>query len=190
MKEKLRRVPAGLLVFILVFAWVFSGWPQFLGFPPKVQEAQAALPTYVAAGTFVKSAAAITPGLPAGIATNDILILFLETADQVISIANSNGGTWTEVTNSPQFTGNTRLTAFWSRYNGTQTAPTTTDSGNHNHGIILAVRGVKTSDPPYDITAGSIDVTSDTTGSIAGASTSVADTFVVLGMAIDGPDGN
>jgi len=39
-----------LLVFLIIFAWIFSGWPQIFnpstlfrtGFPPKIQEAQAA----------------------------------------------------------------------------------------------------------------------------------------------------
>ncbi len=97
--------------------------------------ATASAPTYVAAGSVSSGTGAITPALPGSLATNDILLLFLETANQAISISNQNGGTWTQVTNSPQGVGTaggtsaTRLTVFWSRYNGTQGAPTTTDSG-------------------------------------------------------------
>jgi hypothetical protein len=84
------------------------------------------VPTFVGAGTSTGNAAAITPSLPSGIQTNDILILFVETANQSIIISNQNGGTWTQITDSPQGTGTaggtsaTRLTAFWSRYNGVQ----------------------------------------------------------------------
>ena len=37
--------------------------------------------------------------------------------------------------------GSTRGTVFWSRYNGTQTAPTTSDSGTSQVGFIAAFRG-------------------------------------------------
>ena len=49
---------------------------------------------FVAAGAVANSSSAITPALPSGIATGDILLLFLETANQGITISNSNGGTW------------------------------------------------------------------------------------------------
>ncbi len=151
-------------------------------------------PTFVAAGTVASGAAAITPALPAGIATGDILLLSLETANQAISITNQNGGTWTEVTGSPQGTGTaggtsaTRLTVFWSRYNGTQGAPTTSDSGNHQLGRITAFRNVVASGNPWDVTAGGIEATSDTSGAIPGATTTVGDTLIVTIIATDKPD--
>jgi len=151
-------------------------------------------PTFVAAGAVSSGTGAITPALPSGRATNDILLLFLETANQAISISNQNGGTWTAVTNSPQGTGTaggssaTRLTVFWSRYNGTQGAPTTSDSGNHQIGRMIAVRGAITSGNPWDVTAGGVETTSDTSGSIPGATTTVANTLVVAAIATNLPD--
>jgi hypothetical protein len=151
-------------------------------------------PTFVAAGAVASGTGAITPALPAGIATNDILLLSLETANQAISISNQNGGTWTEVTNSPQGTGTaaaaaaTRLTVFWSRYNGTQGAPTTSDSGNHQLGRIIAVRGATTSGNPWNVTAGGVEATADTSGAIPGATTTVTDTLVVAAIATALPD--
>ena len=156
----------------------------------------AAQPTFVAAGTVASGTGAITPALPAGLQTNDILLLFLETANQAISISNQNGGTWTQVTNSPQGTGTaggssaTRLTVFWSRYNGTQGAPTTSDSGNHQLGRMIAIRGATTSGDPWDVTAGGVESTSDTSGSIPGATTTVANTLVVAAIATSLPDSN
>jgi len=150
---------------------------------------------FVAAGTVASDAAAITPALPSGIATGDILLLFLETTNQAISIANQNGGTWTEVTGSPQGTGTagtgtyaTRLTVFWSRYNGTQGNPTTSDSGNHQLGRMVAFRGVVTSGNPWDVTAGGVDTVVDTSGSIPGATTTVANTLIVAAIASGLPD--
>jgi len=159
-------------------------------------QAPGAVPTFVAAGQVTSSTGAITPTLPAGIASGDILLLFLETANQAISISNPNGGTWAAVTNSPQGTGSTgttsatRLTVFWSRYNGTQGPPTTTDSGNHQAGRIIAIRGCVTSGDPWDVTAGGVESTADTSGAIPGATTTVANTLVVAAIATALPDAN
>jgi len=151
-------------------------------------------PTFVAAGAVASGTGTITPALPSGIASGDILLLFLETSNQAISISNQNGGTWTEVTNSPQYCGTAagttgaRLTAFWSRYNGTQGAPTASDSGNHQLGRMIAIRGAAASGNPWDVTAGGVEATSDTSGSIPGATTTVADTLVVTAIATSLPD--
>jgi len=153
-----------------------------------------AAPTFVAAGAVSSGTGAITPALPSGIAANDILLLFLETANEAISITNQNGGTWTEVTNSPQGTGTaggtsaTMITVFWSRYNGTQGAPTASDSGNHQAGRIIAIRGAVASGNPWDVTAGGVEAVSDTSGSIPGATTTVGNTLVVTVVAASLPD--
>jgi len=144
-----------------------------------------ALPTFVAAGAEASAISAITPALPAGIATDDILLLCLATSNQAISVADSAGGTWTEVTDSPQGTGaaggatSTRLTVFWSRYNGTQTAPTTSDSGDVNEGCIVAFRGCETSGDPWNVTSGGVDAVSETGIEIAGDTTTVDDCLIV-----------
>ena len=143
---------------------------------------------FVAAGTITSGTGAITPALPSGIGVNDILLLSLETANEAISISNQNGGTWTGVTNSPQGTGATRLTVFWSRYNGTQGNPTTSDSGNHQLGRITAFRGAAASGNPWDVTAGGVESTSDTSGAIPGTTTTVSNTLVVAIIATDLPD--
>ncbi|MEK6208761.1 MAG: DUF6701 domain-containing protein [Pseudomonadota bacterium] len=171
--------------------------PTFRAASSATAVVPAPVPTYVAAGAVAANAAAITPALPAGIAVDDILLLFLETSNQAITIANQSGGTWTAVANSPQSTGAaaaadaTRLTVFWSRYNGTQTAPVTSDSGNHQLGRMIAVRGVDTSGNPWDITAGGVEAgNTDTSGSIPGATTTVANTLVVAAIGTSLPDVN
>ena len=152
------------------------------------------VPTFVAAGSVASGTGTITPSLPAGITSGDILLLFLETANQAISITNQNGGTWTAVTNSPQGTGtagsttSTRLTAFWSRYNGTQGVPTASDSGDHQFGRIIAIRGAVSSGNPWDVTSGGVEATSDTSGSISGATTTAVNTLVVAVVAASLPD--
>jgi len=149
---------------------------------------------FVAAGAVTSGTKTITPALPSGIATNDILLLFVETSNQAVSVSNPNGGTWTAVTNSPQYCGTAagttgaRLTAFWSRYNGTQGAPTVSDSGDHQLGRIIAIRGAVTSGNPWDVTAGGTEAVDDTSGSIPGATTTVANTLVVTAIATSLPD--
>src|SRR3989338_4654894 len=155
-------------------------------------EAQAAPPTFVASGGQASNAAAITPLMPAGVLQNDILLLFLETANEAVTVSGGSE-TWTEVTSSPQGTGalGTRLTVFWAR--ASQDAPTpppTSDSGDHQIGVILAFRGAITSGNPWDVTAGGIEATSDTSGAIPGATTTVADTLIVAAIATDLPDAN
>jgi hypothetical protein len=144
-----------------------------------------ALPTFVAKGTASGSTAAITPGLPAGIQVNDILLLYLETSDETISIANQNGGTWAAVPDSPKSASPTRITVFWSRYNGTQGAPTTSDSGNHQYGVILAYRGCPTTGDPWNATAASDFAT--IADNLIGVTTTVADCLIVQ-AAVDDQD--
>lgn len=118
-------------------------------------------------------------------ATNDILLLIIETANEAVSITADGGGTWTEVTNSPQGNGTgggssaTRLTVFWSRFNGSQTSPTISDSGDHQQTLMALVRGCKTTGDPFNITSGGNEG-SDTSLDIDGATTTAADCLVLV----------
>ena len=149
-----------------------------------------AAPTFVNAGTVTGSTSAVAIPLPASIAANDILLLWVETENQAVTVSNQNGGTWTEVTStSPQGTGtaggpgSTRLTLFWSRYNGTQGNPTISDSGDHQRGVITAYRGVITGVDPWDVKNGDVLTSGSTSVTIPGATTTVADTMVCFGVA-------
>jgi hypothetical protein len=152
------------------------------------QIASDAAPSYRATGVMTDRGPGTTCAHPAGIQTNDIMIAFIETGGQAVSMdAGAGEGTWTEVTNSRQTSGNAYLVAYWSRYDGSQIAPSTTDSGDHNSCVVVAFYGVKTSGTPYNISAGGTEA-SDQTGSIPGATTSIADTLVVVALATDLPD--
>jgi hypothetical protein len=151
--------------------------------------AHAEVPSFFNCGAVSGNTPAITVVLPSGIVTNDILLLFLETSAQAISVADGGGGTWTEVTNSPQTASATALTVFWSRYNGTQGDPTTSDSGDHQNGVICAYRGAISSGSPYDVSTGAIDNTSDNSGTIPGTSTTGPNRkIVIVGSADDDND--
>ncbi|HSD44442.1 MAG TPA: DUF4347 domain-containing protein, partial [Burkholderiales bacterium] len=137
-------------------------------------------PAYVGNGTLAPGSGTITPALPSGIKPGDLLLAVFESqGGQAVSFTNQNGGTWNLLANPNTNTGgnSTRLTVFWSVYNGTQGDPTTNDPGNHVSGFIAAFRGVNTTTP--------INITSQSTGnssavSIATATTTVADTLVVM----------
>ncbi|MGA2092467.1 MAG: metallophosphoesterase, partial [Sedimentisphaerales bacterium] len=151
------------------------------------------LPTFVSAGAVTSGTGGISPALPASIVTGDILLLFIETDNNAITITDQNGGTWSQVTNSPQGGGTTsptRLTVFWSRYNGTQHAPVTSDSGDHQAGIIAAFRGSGTvaTGYPWDVTAGNYDASSTTSASILGATTTGPNDLIVAALATSLPD--
>lgn len=140
--------------------------------------------THVGAAAGTSGTAAITPALPSGLATNDILILVVEQANQATTISNSAGGTWTQITGSPQGTGTAAgvtsagCQVWWSRYNGTQTAPTVTDAGDHTAGRIYAYRGVDTT-TAINASTGAVDATSDTSLSAPGVTTTADDCWVL-----------
>lgn len=147
-------------------------------------------PVFIAAGTVATGTTSITPSLPSGIQTNDILLLFVETPNRAVTITEANGGTWSEVANSPQGTGTagfsaaTRLTVFWSRYNGSQGAPTATAaSSDQAIGQIIAVRGAAAAGNPWDVTSGNVASTASASYSITGATTTVPNTLVVAVVA-------
>jgi hypothetical protein len=122
--------------------------------------------------------------------TDDIGLLFLESANEPYTLTAANG--FVEVANSPQGTGTagdvgaTLLSVYWARAtSGSMSGPQTGDPGNHSHGIIITFRGCETSGSPIDVTNGEIDATSDTSGSIAGNTTTDNDRLVVIGFAKD-----
>lgn len=145
-----------------------------------------AMPTIYNVGAVAASQNAIAPGLPTDTQADDILVMVLETNNEAITVAG-----WTEAANSPQSdaTDATRLTVFWKRATGGADATTTSDSGNHQIGRIIGVRGCITSGDPWDNTAGTTDATSDTSGNFPTFSTSV-DNCMVIWACCTGDDGN
>jgi sialidase-1 len=161
--------------------------------------------TYVGAGSVASGTGPITPALPSGLVPGDLLMLFLETAGDNIAVANAdgilnpanNGGTWLAVARgvaSPQAIGSgtdeVHLTAYYSRYNGTQGDPTTSDSGDHQLGRIVAFRGVVADGVPWDVVDGTTEAKNDTSGYAPGSITTVSNTLVVGAVAAALPDAN
>lgn len=138
-----------------------------------------------AVGAVASAATAISPGLPAGTVAGDILVMFVETNNQAITVSG-----WTEAANSPQSaaTASTRLTVFWKRAVGGD-ATTTSDSGDHQIGRIIGFSGCVLSGDPFDVTAGAVEATSDTSGSIPGAVT-ITPNCMVIAACCTTQDGN
>lgn len=125
-------------------------------------------PTVRAVGSVANGIGAITPGLPAGTIAGDLLVMFLETADQAITVSG-----WTELpVDSPQsVAGSTRLTVFYKISDGAD-ARITSDSGDHQIGRIIGIT-VNTFDPvtPIDSSAGGTRSSAGTTATIPGPTT-------------------
>lgn len=139
-----------------------------------------ALPTFVNVGAKAAGTGAVTPALPASLATNDILLLFLEHQDgsaATPTIDNQNGGTWTFL--GKEYTSNSGLVVYWSRYNGTQGDPTTSVPSNHFCVGIGAWRGCITSGNPWNLAQFAKD-SGTTSYDIAGGTTTVADCLIIV----------
>jgi hypothetical protein len=174
--------------------------------------------TFVSASAKLAAQAAtsLTVPLPPGLVLNDILLLCLATSNQTLALGDVAGGTWAAVTGSPQGTGTagaddaTRLTVFWSRYNGTQGNPSLAepgadawdipgriwdsgggawDTGDVAAGMILAFRRCRPSGDPWDTAAGGIVATETTALSVPGGTTTGKDRLVVV-LVADSIDSN
>lgn len=145
-----------------------------------------ATPVYVASGTVASSTGTLTPSLPVGWQPNDIFLLFIETANQVVTVPSG----WAQVTGSPQGIGSagsntsTRLTVLWRRATTTETAPTLADPGDHILAFIAAYRGCRVSGNPWNITSTVADSAINTTLTIPGATTTAADCLIVIAAAL------
>lgn len=143
------------------------------------------LPVYVGKGLPVEGTGNVIPPLPEDIRINDILLLFVESANEAVS---TPSGGWAAVADSPQGTGtgggatSTRLSVFWKRLAGGETAPTVTDPGDHVVAQILAFRGCISTGDPWDVTSGDTGASS-TSVSIPGDTTTVANCLIVLAVA-------
>jgi hypothetical protein len=142
-----------------------------------------AIPTIVAVGTVSSvTTGACTPGIPAGNVADDILLLFVEAANEPLNaITNFTRIGSTAVVQSTGLV--TDLSAFWKRSVGGDSAPSITSSPqNHLVARIVGVRGALTSGSPINIFNTGLDNTTGTTFSIPGATTTAADCLVFAAL--------
>jgi hypothetical protein len=129
--------------------------------------------------------------MPTGTLTDDIILMFIETADGTISSIVGGTETWVEVADSPQVvSGLTKLHVYWARASQDTpvTATVTRSGGDHFVTRMASFSGVITSGDPWDVTSGGTEAVEDTTGSITGDTTTVDDCLIIAVMAADLPD--
>jgi hypothetical protein len=137
-------------------------------------------PTVVAVGAVASGTAAITPAFPAGIAADDVLVTVAECEGVTAPGAYTLPSGWAHITGSPVQEGtNTRLWVIWRRYDGVFTAPSLGDSGDHNVGRMIAIRGCPTTGNPWHVVAAAVESVSDTSATWPGVTTTIPDTLVL-----------
>jgi hypothetical protein len=140
------------------------------------------MPALVGAGGIFAGTGDITPNFPLNLQKDDLMIVFIETANQAVATPPA----WTAIPDSPQGTGTagdaaaTRLTAFYRRvFRGNEIAPVITDPGDHAVAQVLIFRGVGHLGDPWDVTSGDTGASSTTTV-IPGDTTTGNDRLIVL----------
>jgi hypothetical protein len=151
-----------------------------------------AIPTVNSVGAQVQTntTVAVAPG--AGHTSGDIDIIIVESANDPVTLSVAAGFAELTAISPVSIAGQTRLTIFWRRWNGTDGSPTIdVTGGDHAIARMISISGCIASGNPWDITGtGTNDTTADTTVSIAGGTTTVADCLIMLMVAQALPDSN
>jgi hypothetical protein len=151
-----------------------------------------ALPTVQQVGSNVTNAGAVAADIPiTGIAIDDYVVMVIEHADEAVAkptpSATAGFGTWTQI-GTTVVQGGVRLTVWGAFVTSVPvTAPTVSDSGDHQQHRCIRIRGTDLTTPVHG-TQASTDATSDTSGSITGFTTTVNDCLIILCAAGDLPD--
>ncbi len=140
-----------------------------------------ALPTVVAVTAEFTSTGVPTATLPTGHTTNDILVLVLQSSNDSLVVAPAG---YTQL--GPQNGMNTgaaalanRLSIFWKRDGGSESAPTIPDTGDHTYGFMFAIRGCPTTGDPFAIGGNNFKFTTSTSGTGPKSVTTVDNCLVV-----------
>lgn len=151
-----------------------------------------AAPSYIAKSAFASGTAALSVGAVAGVLADDLILLFIESENQAVPSTPTGGagGTWVQVTGSPQSTGTAaaagavRLTVYYQIATGADATTTVADTGDHTCAIKICIRGADTT-TPFDATSGNVQASAATTLNMPTVTTSVADCLIVYGIALD-----
>jgi hypothetical protein len=128
----------------------------------------------------------ITPGLPPGYTLNDILLIFVDTAQDTVAgaptgyaqLGPDNGAGATH-----DVAGATRLTVFWKRSSAAETAPTVTNVTGVIYGVMMAVRGCRIYGDPFFVVSQFVkSVASTAYSSQTGNGESIDDSLIVYGL--------
>jgi hypothetical protein len=145
-------------------------------------------PTVVGVGAVASGTTAITPARPGAAAADDLCITVAECEGVTAPGAYTLPAGWAHVTGSPVQEGtNTRLWVIWQRWDGVVAAPSLGDSGDHNVGRMLAIRGCPLSGNPWNNVAVAVESVSDPSALWPGCVTT-ADDCLVLEIIATGAD--
>lgn len=142
-----------------------------------------AVPTVVGVGSAAAGTGPVTPGLPSGVQENDILVLICETYyNETITCSG-----YTLLGNYTHATPSRTMNVLWKRAGASESAPTTSDSGDFQIAAILAVRGCVTTGNPFGDAIFGATGSGSTTFLPGTLLTSVADSLVIgaVGAAVD-----
>lgn len=163
-------------------AWDTASATHLYVSPSSVSSTTA--PTFVGIGSSASGIGDITPTLPAGHATNDILLLFVQSSNQAASapagyaqLGPATGQGTAAAASS------TRLTIFWKRDTGAESDPTVTDTGDHTLAQIMAIRGCPTSGDPFISIGQNRKTTASTTGTAVAGGTGADNCLIVSAFA-------
>ncbi|MER3407141.1 MAG: hypothetical protein C4278_01825, partial [Patescibacteria group bacterium] len=83
------------IIILIIFSWIFSGFPQIFNFPPKIKEAKAATSAFldgaaVTIGTTETTIGSLATNLPAG--DNLIIVVFQFDATQAAAVRTISAG--------------------------------------------------------------------------------------------------
>ena len=145
-----------------------------------------AAPIYENSGAFIFGNKDLNVPVPSGYNDDDLFLLFVESANEEVDIPAG----WTEVTNSPQFTGTparaggVRLTVFYKIVSGAQSSVIVNDAGEHTAAIITRFSGVDPSNPIH-LTSGSTDDVPTDIISTPALTTALDETLIVNAIGLD-----
>lgn len=147
------------------------------------------LPTVVSVGAEFTSTGVPTATLPGTHAANDILVLVLQSSNES-NITAPTGYTQLGPQNAigaAATAGTVKLSVFWKRDAGSESAPTIPDTGDHTYGMMFAVRGCPTANDPFHLMGNGYKLATSTTGTSPKGVTAVDNCLVVdiFGHAVD-----
>lgn len=146
-----------------------------------------ATPTFVGVGTLVSGIGTVQPGIPAGVQDGDLMLCFMESegADPAPSISGGSG-TWNQINTVTDPTAPVTRLSVGRRIatSSSETAPTVSDTGDHQIARIIAFRFVDRNNPIHTSNFAGVD-TSSTSVTIAGVTTTVQNRMIVVAATDD-----
>lgn len=147
-------------------------------------------PTFVAATAEFTSTGVPVATLPTGHALNDILVLVIQSSNdsQVAAPAGYRQLGPQNAVGVAATAGANRLSIFWKRDGGSESAPTIPDTGDHTYGMMFAIRGCPTTLDPFHFGINVVGTGSFTSGGIIATSVTSIDNTLVIDILSHGID--